>query len=212
MTDRPRLVLDRLRDERSRRVMLVSHCLLNENTRYAGGAFHPGAVPQVVDELVRSGVGIHQLPCPEQRAWGGVLKRDLVRVYGSKGSVGYALRGLALRAFLWHTARVYRRLARRVARDVADYRRAGIEVVGLVGVGASPSCGVTTTLDLRRALEVVASCPVAALTRDVMNEQAVLACRTPGEGLFIREVVAELRRRDLDVPLLEHDLAREMHR
>lgn len=36
-----RQMLDRLHDERSRRVVLVSHCLLNENTRYAGGRRAP---------------------------------------------------------------------------------------------------------------------------------------------------------------------------
>jgi hypothetical protein len=28
------LLLERLKDERSRRIIFVSHCLLNENTRY----------------------------------------------------------------------------------------------------------------------------------------------------------------------------------
>jgi hypothetical protein len=70
---------------------------------------------------------------------------------------------------------------------------------------------VTTTLDLRASLEVVAACPAAALTRDVMNEQAVLACRRPGEGLFIEALDRELKRRGLTVPALEHDLAAELH-
>ncbi len=205
-----RLLLDQLRDERSRRVVLVSHCLLNENTRYAGGATRPGAVPEAVEELISAGYGIHQLPCPERLAWGGVLKRHSLLLYHSKGGVLYPLRGLLLRAFVVWTRLVYRRLARRVARDVADYQRSGIAVAGIVGIGASPSCGVTTTLDLRASLEVVASCPAAALTRDVMNEQAVLGCRRKGEGLFIAALDRQLRRRGLEVPALEHDLAAEL--
>ena len=63
------VLLDQLRDERSRRVVLVAHCLLNENTRYAGGAARPGAVAEVVNELIAAGYGIHQLPCPERLAW-----------------------------------------------------------------------------------------------------------------------------------------------
>lgn len=205
-----RQLLDRLRDARSRRVVLVSHCLLDENTRYAGGATRPGAVREVVDELVDAGYGIHQLPCPERRAWGGALRRHAVRMYGSKGTLAYVLRRPLLRAFTWWTGLVYRRLARQVARDVADYRRSGFEVVGLVGVAASPTCGVTTTIDLHRSLEVVAACPRAQLSREVMNEQAVLGCRRPGEGLFIQAVVRALRRRGLEVPLLEHDLVAEL--
>ncbi|MEZ0350915.1 hypothetical protein [Mycobacterium sp. pR1184] len=205
-----RLLLDQLCDERSRRVVLVSHCLLNENTRYAGGATRPGAVAETVDELMAAGYGLHQLPCPERLAWGGVLKRHSLRLYGSYGGPLYAVRGALLRAFVWWTKGVYRHLARQVARDVADYQRAGISVGGVVGIGASPSCGVTTTLDLRASLEVVAACPAAALTRDVMNERAVLGCRRAGEGLFIKALDRELKHRRLILPALEHDLAAEL--
>lgn len=205
-----RLLLEQLHDERSRRVVLVSHCLLNENTRYAGGATRPGAVAEIVDELVNAGYGIHQLPCPERLAWGGVLKRHSLRLYHSKGKPLYPLRGVLLRAFVVWTKLVYRRLARQVARDVADYQCAGIAVEGVVGIGASPSCGVMTTLDLRASLEVVATCPAAALTRDVMNEKAVLGCRRTGEGLFIKALDRELKHRRLTLPALEHDLAAEL--
>ena len=70
----------RLQDERSGRVVFVSHCLLNQNTRYLGGAFRPGAVHEVVDPYLQDGTGICQMPCPEQLAWGGVLKRHLLRL------------------------------------------------------------------------------------------------------------------------------------
>jgi predicted secreted protein len=207
---RERVLLDRLPDARARRVVLVSHCLLNQNTRYAGGATRRGAVSELVDELVDAGYGIHQLPCPERLAWGGVLKRHSLWLYDSKGKVRYAFRDVLLRAFVGWTRLVYLRLARRVVRDVTDYQRSGVEVAGIVGIGASPSCGVLTTLDLRASLEVVAACPAAALTRDVMNEQVVLGCRRPGDGLFIDALDRRLRRRGLTLPAFEHDLAAEL--
>jgi predicted secreted protein len=206
-----RRVHDRLQDARGRRVMLVSHCLLNQNTRYAGGATRAGAVAEVVDELVGAGYGIHQLPCPERLAWGGVLKRHTLRLYGAKGGPLYPLRGFLLRAFVWWTRIVYRRLARQVVRDVSDYERSGVAVAGVVGIGGSPSCGATTTLDLRASLEILATCPRAALTREVMNEQAVLSCRRPGQGIFISAVDRRLKRRGLVVPAFEHDLGTELH-
>lgn len=209
-SDAAGLLLDKLRDERGRRVVLVSHCLLNENTRYAGGATRPGAVIEAVDELTATGYGIHQLPCPERLAWGGVLKRRTLWLYSSKGGPLYPLRGVLLTAFIWWTKAVYKRLARQVAREVDDYHRAGIAVDGIVGIGGSPTCGVTNTLDLRASLEVVASCPAAALTRDVMNEQAVMGCRRAGAGLFVEALDRELDRRRLTVPALEHDLADEL--
>jgi uncharacterized protein YbbK (DUF523 family) len=190
--------------------MLVSHCLLNQNTRYAGGATRPGAVTEVVADLLDQGYGIHQLPCPERLAWGGVQKRHSLVLHHSKGGPLYPVRGVLLRVFVGWTRLVYARLARSVVRDVADYRRSGITVAGIVGIGGSPSCGVTTTLDLRASLDVVAACPRAALTRQVMNERVVLGCRQPGAGLFIEALDRELARRHLRLRAFEHALADEL--
>ncbi|WP_101949635.1 2-thiouracil desulfurase family protein [Mycobacterium sp. 3519A] len=205
-----RRLLDQLRDERGRSVVLVSHCLLNENTRYAGGATRPGAVAEIVDELIAAGHGIHQMPCPERLAWGGVLKRHTAKLYSSKGRLRYAARAGLLSVFVLWTKVIYLRLARQIGRDVCDYQRSGFTVAGMVGVGASPSCGVSKTLDLRFSLEVVAACPAAALTRDVMNERAVIGCQREGQGLFVKALDRELRRRGLGVPAFEHDLIAEL--
>ena len=37
------VLVHRIPDERGRRVVFLSHCLLNENTRYLGGACERGA-------------------------------------------------------------------------------------------------------------------------------------------------------------------------
>jgi len=137
---------DRLRDERGHRVAFVSHCLLNENTRYLGGAFRPAAVSELVDALVGQGIGLCQMPCPEQYAWGGVLKRRMLRAYGSHPSLTYRLRRPLLWLFLLHTRTIYRRLAREIANQITDYQSSGVTVVAVIGVSASPSCGVRTTL------------------------------------------------------------------
>ena len=208
--DRATLLLERLDDERSRQVAFVSHCLLNENTRYLGGAFRPGGVAEVVDELMRRGIGICQMPCPEQRAWGGVLKRRMLRAYGARGTTAYRMRGLLLGLFMLETRLVYRRLARDVARQIADYERSGFTVIGIVGVGASPSCGVRTTLDIRRSFEVMARTPPRLADRRTLNRDMLVACRTAGQGLFIRALGRELRRRGIGAALLEHDLVAEM--
>ena len=210
MSERTETVLsERLRDERGKRVAFVSHCLLNENTRYLGGAFHSGAVPEIT-ELQRLGIGIHQMRCPEREAWGGTVKRLMLPVYGSKGTAIYRLRGPLLRAFVLYTRLRYWRLARAVVRDIQEYERSGVRVVAVVGVGASPSCGVTTTLDLRRSFEVIASCPVAELDRDTFNRRAIVDCRTAGEGLFLRTLALQLARRRLSIPFAEYDLVAEM--
>jgi predicted secreted protein len=197
----------KLQDERSGRVVFVSHCLLNENTRYLGGAFRPGAVHEVVDPYLRDGTGICQMPCPEQLAWGGVLKRRLLLVYG-RPWLGPVIRPL-LPALTAYTALRYRLLARRVAAQIADYQNSGFEVVGVVGVDASPTCGVTTTLDLNAALKAILGCPLHRLDRSFMNDTVVNGSARPGRGQFISALSAALARRGRPVPLLRHDLRSE---
>ena len=203
---RPVSIRSALADERSGRVVFVSHCLLNENTRYPGGACRPGAVTEVVEPFLRDGVGLCQMPCPEQIAWGGVGKRHLVRFWGRPRTAGLARFGLP--AFLGYTRWRYRLVARRVAGSIADYHANGMQVVGVVGVGASPSCGVATTVDVAAALDSVAGCPFAHLDRRIVNN-AVAAATRPGPGIFMQELGRALRRRALTVPLLEHDLRSE---
>lgn len=188
----------------------LSHCLLNENTRYLDGAFRPGCMDELVDGFQQAGVGLSQMHCPEQRAWGGVLKRYMLPIYGSQGTLLYRLRHVMLPLFLWYTRWRYRRLAQEVVRDIEDYVHSGFEVVGIVGVGGSPSCGVCTRLELRRSLEVVAGCPLARFDRRVMNEEAVATCLSAGEGLFIAAIQRELRRKHLSIRWYEHDLLSEI--
>jgi predicted secreted protein len=197
-------------DERGGEVVFVAHCLLNENTRYAGGAFRRGMVGELVEEIQRRGWGIVQMPCPEQVVWGGVRKRHLGRVYGTRGSLAYRFRRPLVRiAVGWTTVR-YSALARAVVRQIEDYLRSGMRVVGIVGVGASPSCGVTTTLEIGRAVEVLAACPLAGADRDRMNDDLLIGCSAAGEGLFIGALRRRLAKRGIDVPFFEHDLVAEM--
>ncbi len=195
-----------LADERGGRVVFVSHCLLNQNTRYPGGAFRAGAVMEVIEPYLRDGAGICQMPCPEQVAWGGVGKRYLVFFWGRPWLRPLARLGLA--PFLRYTRLRYRTLARRAAAQIAGYRANGGEVVAVVGVGTSPSCGVGTTVDMAAALGPVAGCPIRCLNRQVVNE-AIASSARPGRGIFIGELARALDRRGLSVPLLEHDLRSE---
>jgi transposase-like protein len=80
------------------------------------------------------------------------------------------------------TRRVYRRLARRVADDIADYLRSGFEVVEIVGVGGSPSCGVSTTLDLDRAIAAMARIDATTDMRSANRDVVIDMTRTPDSG------------------------------
>jgi predicted secreted protein len=196
-------------DARSGRVAFISHCLLNENVRYPGGATCAGAVPALVDSYVERGIGVCQMPCPEQRAWGGVRKRHLLRFYGLRPLRWWLVRRAALAITIAWTRIVYRRLARRVAREVADYIESGFDVVEIVGVGGSPSCGVHTTLDLDGAVAALARRD-GDTDRRATNRDIVAANVVSGHGLFVACLDRALRSRGIIVTCREHDLLAEL--
>ena len=199
----------RLRDDRGDQVVLLSHCLLNENTRYLGGAARVGCVREIVDACAVAGLGMVQMPCPEEAAWGGVLKRRLLLAYGSSRWLPRPLRPVLLRAVLAYTRLLYRRLARDTARRVADYRSSGADVVAIVGVDGSPSCGVVTTLDMGRALDGLCDADPSSMTIGDVNtivRDAIIS----GAGLYTEAVNDQLRRRGITVDYLAHDLLAEL--
>lgn len=184
-------------------MVLLSHCLLNQNVRYLGGASRAAGFPEVVDDYLGRGIGIHQMPCPEERVWGGVLKRRMLLAYGAGGTVRAPLTRWLLAVFTGYTRLRYARMARAVARDVVDYRRSGVEVVEVVGVAGSPSCGVRTTLDLRGATEVLTRCPLARLDLRTLNDDVVCAHVTAGEGMYTRALRQRLAAVGAPVPFVE---------
>lgn len=54
-----------VQDVRSGKVVLVAHCILNQNSRVLGLAQHPAVVSEIVDTLTKHNIGIIQMPCPE---------------------------------------------------------------------------------------------------------------------------------------------------
>ena len=131
------------------------------------------------------------------------------RPTGRAGGCPACCAPVVLRAVLAYTRLVYRRLARQTARRVADYRDSGLDVVGIVGVDGSPSCGVTRTIDLSRALDHL--CDTDPDTITVAEMTAIVRdAGAPGRGLYIEALQRQLHRRGLEVPYLAHDLLAEL--
>jgi predicted secreted protein len=189
--------------------VFVAHCLLNENTRYLGGARRGGAVRELIQPCLEHDIGIVQLPCPEQHAWGGVLKRRLLFFYGCEGKLRYRLLGVLLPLLLWYTRRIYRRLARRTADEIEDYRKAGFAVLAIIGVDGSPTCGVKQSLAMREALLRIARLKNASATAEEANA-IVRDTATAGRGLYIELLQQELDKRRVLIPLAAHDLIGEL--
>lgn len=125
--------------QRSRKIVLVAHCLLNVNSRVEGIARYPSVHP-LICELAEMDYGVIQLPCPELPFEG--LSRDPqdIEYYDTP-------------AYREHC----RKHAARVAEDVAEYVDNGYSIGPVIGVEGSPSCGVSETgifmQELRTVLE-----------------------------------------------------------
>jgi len=132
---------DMFTDKRSKKLILVAHCLLNQNSISDGTAGFPSQFREIVELLMDHQVGIIQLPCPEliclgldRQAPDGATRELL--------SENTRIRGLLETE---HRLETLRAKAGEVAAQVEEYGRYGFEVLGLIGIDRSPSCGVETT-------------------------------------------------------------------
>ena len=116
--------------KRSRRVVVLAHCILNANAKYSGGATYPGANVAVVEPYLRDGVGIVQLPCPES-SFLGMSRWGMTR--NQYDNVAYRR----------HCAEILRP----TLDTLEEFATAGYEIEGVVGIQGSPSCGVTETCE-----------------------------------------------------------------
>lgn len=111
--------------ERSKKVVLVSHCILNQNTVVNPLARAKGAYVDIVTELMKNGIGIHQMPCPEYRYLG--LKRE----------------PMTKEQF---NTEAFRSLNKSISKDtvnvVKEYINNGYDIIGIIGINESPTCSI----------------------------------------------------------------------
>ena len=164
----------------------------------------------VLTRLYERGLGIIQMRCPEQTAWGGVQKRHLWRMLYSKNKLLYLLRPVILPVFIFITKNVYRSLARCVVRDVINYQNAGYEVVGVIGVDGSPSCGVLKRLNVDCSMDILVGLSLDTLNPKDLNRRLYGRCLEHGRGIFIEELKQQIERKNLPMHFYSVDLVKEM--
>ena len=110
--------------------MIVAHCIMNQSTRArweGGGATRvKGMVEEVIDPLVKHGVGIIQMECPEQALYGNPRppkSRDDYDTPEFKGKCS--------------------EISERTLRALGNGR--DIKLIAVLGFEGSPSCGVERT-------------------------------------------------------------------
>lgn len=152
---------------RSRRVRVVCHCLLNANTKIHPLARTGGAYREVIAPFLENGEGLIQLPCPElsylgMRRWGMTKEQ------------------YDIPAFRAHCRTLLAPVIEQIRLLVDD----GCAIEGVVGMDGSPNCGVKKTCTGFTGGEIASGAGVA-------SQMANLAL-VDGMGVFFEELKAML--------------------
>ncbi|WP_194190148.1 CD3072 family TudS-related putative desulfidase [Clostridium chrysemydis] len=111
--------------KREKELVIVSHCILNQNSVVLPLARSRGAFP-FVKEIIDSGVGIIQLKCPEFNFLG--LSRE----------------GMTKEEY---DTKEYREICKSIAKDILaealTYIKHGYKIKGIIGINESPTCSIT---------------------------------------------------------------------
>ncbi len=161
-----------IQDKRIRKIVVVAHCILNQNSRVLGIAYYPGMINEIVDVLRKYEVGVIQMPCPEL-PYAGLLR-------WSRTKEQYDVP-----AFRRHC----RQIASRIVDQVQEYSRNGFKVLAILGVDGSPTCGVDETSTGYKG---------GYLPKLAPSQEAKF---TKASGIFIEELQSELNERKIAVPI-----------
>ncbi|SHE76470.1 CD3072 family TudS-related putative desulfidase [Clostridium fallax] len=112
-------------DTRKKNLIIISHCIINQNSVVFPLARAKGAFP-FIKTLIDKGYGIIQLPCPEFKLLG------LSRKPMSKEDYCFEeYRNLCKNLFI------------PVLNDIKEYIKHGYNIKALIGIKDSPTCSLT---------------------------------------------------------------------
>ncbi len=112
-------------DKRSNKIVVVSHCLLNVHSLEDNLAIYPGLEKEVIELLIKKGVGLYQIPCPEIEL-SGIFRKALPKESYDHPKI----------------RKVYRQLADNISSTLKWYVKKGCKVEAVLGAEGSPTCGV----------------------------------------------------------------------
>jgi predicted secreted protein len=159
-------------DARSKRIILVCHCILNQNSISDGTADFPGTNEVIVKKLLESKVGIVQMPCPELLCL-GLDRKD---IHGGERPVVVENSRIRKELSKDDSVKMIQSFAEQIVFQIEEYIKHGFSILGIVGINRSPSCGVNTTSE---------------------NDQEVV-----GEGVFIKILREVLKNKQIEIDMV----------
>lgn len=159
-------------DGRSKKVIFIAHCLLNQNSISDGTAVYPAVFRDVIDFFLNANIGIIQMPCPEFCCLG----LDRGNIHGVDSPV--VVENTRIRSAMKSDSSNAKltRLADYVVQQIIEYKKYGFEIIGIIGANRSPNCGVETTSDNNAEIN--------------------------GMGLFVERISYKLLQEKISIPMI----------
>ena len=114
-----------MRDQRSGKIVVVSHCILNVHSLEDNLAIYPGMEEEVVKLLIKKRAGIYQIPCPEVEL-SGIFRKALPKESYDHPKI----------------RKVYQNLAESISQTLKWYTKKNYEIALVLGAEGSPTCGI----------------------------------------------------------------------
>ena len=161
---------------RAKKIILLSHCILNVNSKVEGINPFPGAQSDILNLLIEKGYGLIQLPCPEMSYFG------ISRWAHVRDQFDFPI-------FRKHCRKIFKP----ILMQVQDYLNNGYEVDGIIFVEGSPCCGLNKVTKGENWKGV----------NDTESYAQLLAesTKVEGEGIFVQEVKKLLAKNNLELNL-----------
>lgn len=176
--------------QRSKKTLLISHCLFNVNAKVYKLANYSGALNELLIPLMEKGYGFIQLPCPEMLAYGIKRWGQVKEQYNTPYYKNHV-----------------RKLLKPILEQLLDYHQNGYELCGCIGVDGSPNCGVNKTCSASTwEGEISAIKTQATLDALIGSLQEI-----PEKGIFIEEFEILLKQNNLHLPFFAIDEANPVY-
>lgn len=166
--------------KRSKKIVLVSHCLLNVNSKVESLSLYQGAHP-IIKDLMDLNYGIVQLPCPEMSIYGlarwGHVKEQFDHPFFRKQCKNM------FEPFLF---------------QIQEYISRGYEIRAILSVEGSPSCGYNLTCKSEKWKGELLEC------KDINSKLSSLKM-VDEKGVFMKEIEKILEENSIDIPFVGID-------
>lgn len=152
--------------------------------------------------LAENGIGVEQLPCLECLGWGGVSRTSSLRfmptIFRYADSKLFPIVRGIVRIWLLRYRRLCKKVVKAIAIDMKNLVDNGYDIVGIIAMNDSPTCGVTKTIGI---IDFVAKSKSMGLKLEDLTspsfdkmKEVLPSLLVTGRGLFMTELLFALRR------------------